>query len=230
MGALDGPGLRTVFFLQGCPLRCLYCHNPDTWDPLAAKEVDTADIVSKAIKFKPYYGQHGGVTFSGGEPLLQAAELAQALRAIKEKGIHTAIDTSGVTVASDELIRDILAHTDLLILDIKHEDPEMYRMLTGRSMDSYLRFKKLLLESEPKIWLRHVVVPAITDDVLHLKNLMKEVDSFPKDRVASFELLPYHSMGKAKYEELGIPYVLENTPDLSLAALQKLKQEAGIYY
>lgn len=230
MGALDGPGLRTVFFLQGCPLRCLYCHNPDTWDPLAAQEIDVAQVVQKAIKFKPYYRTNGGVTFSGGEPLLQAEELAAALAAIKENDIHTAIDTSGVTVASDDLIRDILAHTDLVILDIKHEDPDMYRMLTGRSMDAYLRFKKLLLESDTKIWLRHVVVPGITDDAEHLKDLMKEVESFPKDRVESFELLPYHSMGKDKYDELGIDYVLKDTPDLSMAALQKLKHEAGIHY
>ncbi len=230
MGALDGPGLLTVFFLQGCPLRCLYCHNPDTWDPNGPKEIKVDEIVVKATKYKPYYRRNGGVTFSGGEPLLQAAELRDAMEAIHENGIHTALDTSGVTVASDDLIREILYFTDLVILDIKHEDPDMYKMLTGRSMDNYLRFKRLLLESGCKIWLRHVVVPAITDSVEHLQNLMREVESFPQDRVEKFELLPYHSMGKAKYEELGIDYVLKDTPDLSMAALQELKAKAGIHY
>lgn len=228
MGALDGPGLRTVFFLQGCPLRCLYCHNPDTWDPKSENEKSATELVKMAMKYKPYYRSNGGVTFSGGEPLMQAPALAKALKAIQEEGIHTAIDTCGVTSHKDEDIREVLRYTDLVILDIKHVEEKMYQHITGRSMKSYERFLRLLLESDCKIYLMHVVVPGLTDDITHIKAVKEYARRFPKDRVEAFELLPYHKMGIAKYEELGLDYPLKDTAEMSVEALAQLKVDLGL--
>jgi pyruvate formate lyase activating enzyme len=225
MGALDGPGLRIIFFLQGCPLRCLYCHNPDTWQLDKGTLTANEDIVGKALKYKPYFKNNGGVTFSGGEPLLQAKELVDILKTLKANGLHTAIDTSGYFNASEDVIVELLKYTDLVILDIKHEDAEMYRKITGHSIDKYLHFKEILIKkAQSKIWLKHVVVPRLTDNQQHIRNLEKEVKTFPLERVEKFELLPYHTLGKSKYEALGIDYPLSNTLEMQMEDINSLKK------
>jgi pyruvate formate lyase activating enzyme len=225
MGALDGPGLRIIFFLQGCPLRCLYCHNPDTWQMDKGTLTANEDIVGKALKYKPYFKNNGGVTFSGGEPLLQVTELIDILKTLKDNGLHTAIDTSGYFNASEDIIVELLEYTDLVILDIKHEDAEMYRKITGHSIDKYLHFKEILIKkAQSKIWLKHVVVPGLTDNQQHIRNLEKEVRSFPMERVEKFELLPYHTLGKSKYEALGINYPLSDTPEMTTEDINNLKK------
>ncbi|MDP3387411.1 MAG: pyruvate formate-lyase-activating protein [Eubacteriales bacterium] len=225
MGALDGPGLRIIFFLQGCPLRCLYCHNPDTWQLDKGTLIDDEAIVGKALRYKPYFKNNGGVTFSGGEPLLQAKELVDILKTLKANGLHTAIDTSGYFNASEDIIVELLQYTDLVILDIKHENAGMYKMITGHSIEKYLHFKEILIKkAQSKVWLKHVVVPGLTDNQQHIKDLEKEVRTFPLERVEKFELLPYHTLGKSKYEALGIDYSLSDTPEMSIEDINSLKK------
>jgi pyruvate formate lyase activating enzyme len=224
MGALDGPGIRIIFFLQGCPLRCLYCHNPDTWNTSGGCDYSANEIIERALKYKPYFRNNGGITFSGGEPLLQAEELLKAMKLAKESGLHTALDTSGYYTCKESVISKLLEYTDLVILDIKHEEREMYKKITGLEIDRHKNFKDLLEKTKSKIWLKHVVVPGLTDDVAHMKTLEKEVKTYPLDNVEKFELLPYHSLGEMKYEELGISYPLSATKEMDMEKLKELKK------
>ncbi|SHJ64734.1 pyruvate formate lyase activating enzyme [Dethiosulfatibacter aminovorans DSM 17477] len=225
MGALDGPGLRIIFFLQGCPLRCLYCHNPDTWKTSGGNEYSSSEIIEKALRYKPYFiKNNGGITFSGGEPLLQAEELIETMKLAKENGLHTALDTSGYYTCSDSVISELLEYTDLVILDIKHEERDMYKKITGLEIDKHRKFKDILKKAKSKIWLKHVVVPGLTDDVEHMESLEKEVRTFPLERVEKFELLPYHSLGEMKYEELGMEYPLKDTEEMDMDKLKELKK------
>ncbi|MCT4607286.1 MAG: pyruvate formate-lyase-activating protein [Marinisporobacter sp.] len=205
MGLLDGPGIRTVVFFQGCKLRCAYCHNPDTWHMDKGKEISPNDLIKKVLRFKPYFkSSGGGVTCSGGDPLMQPEFLIEFLKLCKENDIHTAIDTAGFGKGSYE---EILKYTDLVILDVKHVNENGYKRLTGGSMKVFEYFKKSLLDTSVKLWLRHVIVPGITDDKEHIKNLKKVIKGF-KD-VEKIQLLPYHNLGINKYKEMGISYKLE---------------------
>lgn len=224
MGALDGPGIRIIFFLQGCPLRCLYCHNPDTWDTSGGSDYSTHEIIERALKYKPYFKNNGGITFSGGEPLLQASKLLKVMKMAKKNGLHTALDTSGYYTCKESMISQLLDYTDLVILDIKHEERSMYNKITGLEIDRHKSFTRLLKKAKSKIWLKHVVVPGLTDDVEHMKNLEKEVRTFPLERVEKFELLPYHSLGKMKYDDLKINYPLSATKEMDMEKLKKLKK------
>ena len=224
MGALDGPGIRIIFFLQGCPLRCLYCHNPDTWNTTGGCDYLAIEIIEKALKYKPYFKNNGGITFSGGEPLSQAEELLKAMKLAKESGLHTALDTAGYYTCKESVISELLEYTDLVILDIKHEEREMYKKITGLEIDRHKSFKDLLEKAKSKIWLKHVVVPGLTDDVAHMKTLEKEAKTYPLDRVEKLELLPYHSLGEMKYEELGISYPLIGTEEMDMEKLKELKK------
>lgn len=224
MGTLDGPGIRVVFFLQGCPLRCIYCHNPDTWNENAGELITPEAVIDKAVKYKPYFKDNGGITYSGGEPLNQAEGLLEALKLARKHELHTAIDTSGFFNGSPELLEEILSYTDLVILDIKHEDPKMYKEITGRDISEYYSFKNALIEADCKIWLKHVVIPGITDGEAHIKELEKEVRTYPLERVEKFELLPYHTLGVAKYEMLGMKYRLEDTKEMDRKTLNRLKK------
>ena len=224
MGALDGPGIRIIFFLQGCPLRCLYCHNPDTWKALGGSDYSANELIKRALRYKPYFKNNGGITFSGGEPLLQAEELLEAMKLAKENGLHTALDTSGYYTCSESVISELLEYTDLVILDIKHEERKMYKKITGLEMDRHKSFKSLLKKAKSKIWLKHVVVPGLTDDVEHMKSLETEVRTFPLERVEKFELLPYHSLGEMKYDELGMDYPLSGTEEMDMDKLNELKK------
>jgi len=207
-GFVDGPGIRYVVFFAGCPLRCRYCHNPDTWDRKNSKVVSAEDLIeriSRSAKFLKKCG--GGVTFSGGEPLAQAYYLRTLLRACKEMGLHTAFDTSGFLghCASQE----ILDLTDLVLLDIKSFDAGIYRNVTGVDINPTLAFAKRLSDMKKPVWIRFVLVPGLTDDPDNIKGLAKFVGQL--SNVALLEVLPFHQMGHIKWKELGIPYTLEHT-------------------
>lgn len=206
MGLVDGPGIRTVVFLQGCALRCQYCHNPDTWmmESTSCQRMTSEEVVRRLCRFKPYYGSDGGVTFSGGEPLLQREFLLEVLPACRRAGIHTCLDTAGCGVGGYE---EILRDTDLVLLDIKHYTREGFQIVTGQRSDESQRFLECLQQAETPIWLRHVVVPGLTDGEEHLEGLRRFVAEIRN--VQRIELLPYYTLGVHKYHTLGISYPLE---------------------
>lgn len=211
MGLVDGPGIRTVVFLQGCNMRCLFCHNPDTWAEknLKAQHISPQELVRRLIRFKPYYGALGGVTFSGGEPLLQDEFLLEALRLCKDSGINTCLDTAGCGHGNYD---DILKYTDLVLMDIKHYTEEGYKKVTGCSPDRALRFLHAVQKKEIPMWIRHVVVPGLTDGDDHflgLENYLKTIKNIKR-----VELLPYHTLGVHKYKAMNIPYPLEGVPPM----------------
>ena len=207
MGLVDGPGIRTVIFFQGCSLRCRFCHNPDTWDFSSGEITDPETLVKKISRFKPYFKNTGGVTFSGGEPLMQPDFLLETLKLCKQENIHTCIDTAGYGMGSYD---EILEYTDLVLLDLKHVSETDYKQMTGRTMNRFQEFLSALEKSETPIWIRHVVVPGITDSQEHMKNLKTYISTIPN--VEKVELLPYHLLGKNKYEVMGIPYSLDGVP------------------
>ena len=204
MGAVDGPGLRCVVFLQGCPMRCRYCHNPDMWDPGLGHEMDSAEVVRRVLRLRPYFRSTGGLTLSGGEPLMQAPFALEILRGCKQAGIHTALDTCGFYL--DAAVEECLRHTDLVLLDVKHSDPDRHKALTGHHMDRVLRFIEYLKQTGTAVWVRHVVVPGWTDREENLRVLLEMVADLPG--LQRVELLPYHSMARDKWEALGVPYPL----------------------
>ncbi|MFA6941487.1 MAG: pyruvate formate-lyase-activating protein [Clostridiaceae bacterium] len=205
MGLVDGPGIRTVVFFQGCFLRCAYCHNPDTWSTAGGTEYTSEDLMTKILRFKPYFEKSGGgVTFSGGEPLLQSEFLLEMLKKCRENGINTALDTSGYGHGN---YKEILKNVDLVILDIKHTNDEDHLKLTGKDRKGSDEFIEALNKENKKVWVRHVVVPGITDSREHLIKLSKIIKRI--NNVEKIELLPYHTMAVVKYKELGIPYKLE---------------------
>ena len=222
LGTLDGPGLRMVVFFQGCFLRCIYCHNPDTWAvKTLGDSVDAAYIAEKAKRYKPYFKHNsGGITFSGGEPLRQPEFLTECLKLCKEEGIHTVIDTSGAGYGDYD---EILKYTDLVILDIKHSNPDKYKKITGGSISLYHSFKEAVIINEKQLWLKHVVTPGINDTKECMLEFEEEVKTFPDKLVQKVELLPYHTLGVFKYKELNIQYKLEGVPPLSKDKLQGLK-------
>lgn len=219
MGLVDGPGIRLVLFLSGCKLRCLYCHNPETWNMESfTKKITPEDVLKQYKRYSAYYGETGGVTFSGGEPLLQSEFVLETIKLLKENNIHTAIDTAGVGENYDEVLKLV----DLVILDIKAVRKDEYKFITGRDMSEFNIFLKKCQSLNKKIWLRQVIVPSINDDEEHIK-LLKDFAS-KLSNVEKIELLPYHSMAKPKYKELGIPYRLENTPDMDKEKCKNLEK------
>ena len=218
MGLVDGPGVRFVVFMQGCPLRCAYCHNPETWADEKKIEMTAEELVKKVLKYKPYFGDDGGVTFSGGEPLRQPKFLLEALKECKKYGINTCLDTSGAGDEYDE----ILDYVDLVILDVKAIDAEKYKALTGQKIERYNRFLATCQKKKKRLWLRQVIVPGHNDteaDILRLKEYIKNIEN-----VERVELLPYHSMAKEKYKKLGIKYRLENVLDMDKEKCKKLEK------
>ena len=209
-GTVDGPGIRFVTFLQGCPLRCQYCHNPDTWGA-GGKEYTAEEVARQALKYKNYYGSNGGITVTGGEPLLQIDFVTELFTLLKKQGIHTCVDTSGfVFHESDgenvDKHKKLLDVTDLFLLDIKHIDDEACKKLTGQGNQNTLTFAKFLSENGKKIWIRQVLVPNLTDGEASLKRTREFIDTL--SGVEKVEVLPYHTMGVVKYEKLGIAYPL----------------------
>ena len=217
MGLVDGPGIRSVVFFQGCRLRCLYCHNPDTWEIKGekAKLMTPRQLVDRLLRFRPYYGQEGGVTFSGGEPLMQPEFLAECLAMCREEGLHTCLDTAGCGLGDYE---QLLKLTDLVLLDLKHYTPEGYRQITGQPMEEFNTFLRTAQELGTPLWLRHVVVPGLTDGQAHLAGLSDYIAGLKN--VQRVELLPYHTLGVHKYRVMGIPYPLEGTPPMEKERLE----------
>ncbi|WP_290770856.1 pyruvate formate-lyase-activating protein [Anaerofustis sp.] len=219
MGLVDGPGIRTVVFFQGCNLRCLYCHNPDTWDLCAGEEMTAEEVINKIKRFKPYFKNNGGVTFSGGEPLMQSEFLLELLKKCKELDIHTCIDTAGYGKGDYD---EILKYTDLILYDIKHEDYEKYNEITRRKQDETLKFIEKVQENNIPIWIRHVVVPGLTDSEEHIKDLKRYIDTIKN--VEKVELLPFHQLGKEKYNVMGIDYSLENIKPMEKDVVEKYQK------
>ncbi len=220
MGLLDGPGIRYVVFLQGCKLRCLYCHNPETWDMRGQSyEVTPQTLVEKICRYKSYFGSDGGVTFSGGEPLLQPQFLLACLKLCKENGINTALDTAGVGFGEYE---EILRYTDLVILDVKGVNEEEYKKITGRSMTKFNQFLSACQKSGTKLWLRQVIVPDLNDDKTHAL-LLRDFAKTLKN-VERVELLPYKTIGVQKYKNLNLKYRLPDTPDMDEEKCKQLEK------
>ena len=219
-GAVDGPGIRTVFFLQGCPARCLYCHNPDSWGMDGGRDIEIKEIVHWAERGRPYYGSKGGVTFSGGEPLMQGKFLAQAIRALNEVGIRSAIDTSGTYV--DEYTEDAIKEADLVLLDIKHPMSDRFEVIAGRKQDTLFELIDIINRNRKNVWIRNVVVPDINDtpeDIELLNEFIKKIRYVDK-----VELLGYHTMAVNKYAKLGLTYRLKGVPPMDGAKLNELRQ------
>ena len=225
-GTVDGPGIRYVVFMQGCPMRCKYCHNPDTWEMNAGKKVTSEELIAEYLKNRSFY-EHGGITVTGGEPLMQTEFVTELFTLAKKNNIHTCIDTSGVTYSPEnkeymEKLEKLLDVTDLVMLDIKHIDNEAHIELTGRENTNILAFARHLSDRNIPLWIRHIIVEGITDDPDEQFRLGEFIGTL-KD-LKALDVLPYHTMGVGKYKELGIPYPLENLPALPLSEAVKAKK------
>lgn len=216
-GTVDGPGIRMVVFLKGCPMRCLYCHNPDTWEMTGGTDMTMEEILRQFEASRHFYA-NGGITVTGGEPLMQIDFVTELFQAAAHRGIHTCLDTSGITFNPDsrhamEKMDRLMTVTDLVMLDIKHMNPEEHRKLTGKPNDRILRFARYLDEKLIPVWIRHVVVPGITDNPDYLYQLGVFIGGL--HNVKTLDVLPYHDMGKIKYESMGMDYPLRDIPPLS---------------
>lgn len=210
-GTVDGPGIRFVLFLQGCHLKCKYCHNRDTWDINGGEEKTLEEIIEKIKNYKNYITiSGGGVTVTGGEPLLQVKFLIELFKELKKENIHTCIDTSGMVNITDD-IKELLQYTDLVLLDIKHIDDEKCKNLVGVSNKKELEFARYLSDNNIKMWIRQVLVPGYTDDEKDLQKLKEFIGTLKT--VEKIQILKYHSMGKYKWEKLGLKYSLEGVRD-----------------
>ncbi|MCL2201213.1 MAG: pyruvate formate-lyase-activating protein [Oscillospiraceae bacterium] len=219
-GTVDGPGLRYVVFFQGCNLRCKYCHNPDTWRPRCGTESTVPELVEDVLNYKSYMQfSGGGFTACGGEPLLQAEFVAELFRQLKKNGIHTCLDTSGSIELSKA--EELLSVTDLVLLDIKSLNPKTYKELTGADIENSLKFAKYLSKHNIPTWIRHVVIPGLTDEEEDIRKLAEFVKSMKN--VEKVELLPFHKMGEEKWENLDPPYQLKDIPIPSAEKMKALK-------
>lgn len=217
-GAVDGPGIRTVVFLQGCTARCQYCHNPDSWSKDGGREVETQEIVQIAKRGMPYHGIEGGVTFSGGEPLLQGEFLIQTIRALKAEGVNSIIDTSATYV--DEYTETAIEECQMLLLDVKHSDSEMFCEIVGCSQDTLLTVIELINKHDKHVWVRQVIIPGINDteaNIEALNEFMKKINHIDK-----VELLPYHTMAVDKYEKMGLKYRLKDVEPMDRGRVKAL--------
>lgn len=228
-GTVDGPGVRFVVFFQGCPMRCAYCHNPDTWNMEEGQQMETDEIIDKMQRNKAFYTT-GGITATGGEPMQQMDFLTELFAKAKKQGIHTCLDTSGIMFTGvkedgrpkDERVEKLMEVTDLVMLDIKHIEDTAHRNLTGQSNAHILEFARYLDAIGKPVWIRHVVVPGITFDKKELTDLGKFLKGL--SNVEKLEVLPYHAMGKVKYDNLGIDYRLKDTPQLTKAEAKEAEE------
>lgn len=221
LGTVDGPGIRFVIFMQGCSLKCKYCQNRDTWNLCGGTKYTISEIVNKVLRYKNYIMPNGGITISGGEPLLQSKFLISLFKELKKYNIHTCIDTSGSFVITEEL-KQLIDLTDLFLLDIKCINDEICKDLTGVSNKNELIFAKYLSDNNKDIWIRQVLVPSITDnkeDLIDLRNFINTLKTVKK-----VELLPYHNLGKFKWENLGLKYELDNIPTATSNDIERAKQ------
>lgn len=219
LGTVDGPGVRSVVFTEGCPLRCIYCHNPDTWECRFEDLVESSEIAEKLLRFYPYI-KDGGVTFSGGEPLMQAEFLSEIAVKLKEAGLHIAIDTSGCCDGKN--IDRLLDLTDLVLLDIKMTSNEDYQRYTGGNLKEVLNFLKKLQALKKDVWVRHVIVPGINDTKESILKLCELIEGY--DCIKKVELLPFKRLCIEKYERLGIAFRLKDTPSPNRAQMDELRE------
>ncbi len=225
-GTVDGPGIRYVVFMQGCPLRCAYCHNPDTWEIGTGRETTPDEILRDYKKNEAFY-LRGGLTITGGEPLLQLDFIIDLFKKAKKSGIHTCIDTSGITYneKSEEQLRkldELMEYCDLVMLDIKHIDTNKHKALTGMGNENILLFAKYLERKNIPVWIRHIVIEGITDDEADLRALGKFIGGLKN--LKALDVLPYHTLGVSKYAEMGILYPLEGLSALSMDDAIKAKK------
>ncbi len=238
-GSADGPGVRYIVFLKGCDMRCAYCHNPDTWAkpcgtqdaPLPGENWQSAEeVLKKALRYKTYWKKNGGITVSGGEALLQIDFLIELFTLAKQKGVHTCLDTSGNPFTREEpfwgKFQDLMKVTDLFMLDIKEIDEEKHKKLTGCSNQNILDMAAYLSEQGKAMWIRHVLVPGVTDDEEDLRRLRAFVESLKT--VERFEILPYHTLGVFKWKELEIPYRLEGVDPPTKEQVDRAKALLGL--
>ena len=226
-GTVDGPGTRFVVFVQGCPMRCAYCHNPDTWDLKGGTLMEPAEIIEQYERNSAFYANGGGLTVTGGEPLMQLDFLIDLFTLAKQKNIHTCIDTSGIAFnpSSEEHMKKmdkLMTLTDLVMLDIKHIDPELHRELVKQPNTNILKFAAYLNEKKVDMWIRHVVVPGYTDDDKSLFQLGYFIGQF--SNLKALDVLPYHTMGEKKYESLGMEYRLKGVPPMDKNKVIEKKQ------
>lgn len=217
LGLVDGPGIRVVVFMQGCPLRCIFCHNPETWNINDNFVMSPDELVGEILKYKNYFGENGGVTFSGGEPLVQHDFLLETLKLCKKNKINTCLDTSGAS----SNYKEILKYVDLVIMDIKAIDGDEYRNITSGNISQSLSFLDECQKQNKRLWLRQVIIPNINDNeeyIYKLKNFIKSLKNIEK-----IELLPYHTYGVSKYKKLNIPYKLVDTKDMDTGKCQYLE-------
>ena len=219
LGTVDGPGVRAVIFSTGCPLRCKYCHNPDTRAFSGGTPYSPLEVVEKAVKYRSYFGETGGVTVSGGEPLCQGEFVAELFKLLHSRGINTCLDTAGVK--PDKVVAMVLDHTDTVLCDIKFPTEEAYLKKVGGSLNSTLEFLRLCNEKGVKVIIRHVVVPGMTDteeSVLAIKELLRDI------KYEKIELLPFRKLCQQKYDKLGMEFPLKDTPECSKSTIEKLKK------
>lgn len=212
-GSVDGPGIRFVVFMQGCHMRCQFCHNPDTWRiGRGGKEWTAEDLIEEAVKYRDFWGEKGGITVSGGEPLIQVEFLIEFFKLAKARGIHTTLDSCAATFTFEEPFfshfNELLKYTDLILLDLKQIDDEMHKVLTGRSNSNILACAKYLSDVHQPVWIRHVLVPGGSDRDDLLKRLNVFISTLTN--VEKCEILPYHKLGVYKYEVLGLSYPLKD--------------------
>ncbi|MFY0627654.1 MAG: pyruvate formate lyase-activating protein [Reichenbachiella sp.] len=225
-GTFDGPGIRYVLFLQGCPFKCLYCANPDSMNFADGKDYGIKEVVKEATHMKSYYTNGGGVTVSGGEPCCQAKQLIKLFTQLKEEGIHTALDTNGHVM--NHYVKELLELTDLVLLDVKHIDSSMHEIVTGKDNEKTLAFAKYLQEINKPFWLRYVLVPGLTDNPNHLHQLGKYFKDY--ENIQKLEIQPYHKLGVHKWKHMDKEYALENTPENTDEQLTKAKKIFEQYF
>ncbi len=220
LGAVDGPGVRFVVFFKGCPLSCVCCHNPETKDFSGGEELSAAEIVEKAERYKEYFGQKGGITLSGGEPICQPEFATEIFRNCKQKGIHTCLDTSGCLL--NDSVKQLLEYTDLVMLDIKYTNCADYLKYAGCELQSVLEFLEYLNSKNIPTWLRQVIIPQLNDSEENITKLKGIAQKYPC--VKKIELLPFRKICQSKYRELGLKFPLENTPEPAKEEMERLNR------
>ena len=228
-GSADGPGVRYIVFLKGCNMRCQYCHNPDTWAKDGGELMTPEEVLKKALRYKTYWKEKGGITVSGGEALLQIDFVTELFRLAKEKGVNTCLDTSGNPFSLEEPFKskfdELMKYTDLFMLDIKHIDDAAHRKLTGQTNQNILEMAAYLSDHGKAMWIRHVLVPGITTEEDELYRLRSFLDNLKT--VERVEVLPYHTLGVFKWKELGIPYQLEGVDPPTKEQIDRAKEILG---
>lgn len=223
LGAVDGPGVRFVVFMQGCPLRCIYCHNPETWDRENAVQIFTPEeLLKKVLRYKSYFGAKGGITLSGGEVLLQIEFATEMFRLCKENGIHTALDTSGIGCEDSIKLNSLLEYTDLVICDVKFTTEEAYKKYTGGSLQKVLNFLDLVEEKTIPVWIRQVIVPNLNDDEKSMEELNSLIAKY--SNIEKVELLPFKKLCLSKYENMGLEFRLKDTDEADPEKVKTLNE------